>query len=114
MIEAALGMEATATLPEIKLTGGGQLDLLNVSVGCRREELARALLEYYAAQFGVLLEGVTNGQKPRRLFVGGGLSRSAPWLAFLQDRYGFPLTQTAGEHPGLVGIAKTIQRQSQR
>src|SRR5262249_30991632 len=88
MIEAALGGERSSSLPEIRLTGGGRLDIRNLSIGSRREELARALLEYYAAQFGTLLAGVTAvGKPPRRLFAGGGLSRSAAWLEFLGERH---------------------------
>lgn len=109
MIEEALRLPDTISLAEIAMTGGGGLDIRGLSVGIRREELARALLEYYAAQFGALLAGVTAGKRPRRLFAGGGLSRSAPWLEFLERKYGFPLIQTAGEHPGLGGVAKIVR-----
>lgn len=109
MIESALSAEATSSLREIKLSGGGRLDIYGLSVGSRREELARALLEHYATRFGELLSGVTSGGKPpRRLFAGGGLSRSAAWLEFLGARHNLTLYPTAGEHPGLVGVAKII------
>ncbi|HZO90680.1 MAG TPA: FGGY family carbohydrate kinase [Chthonomonadaceae bacterium] len=110
MIEAALKAEEVPTaLPQFALHGGGRLDIHDLSLGCRREELARALLEYYAAQFGALLAGVTAaGKPPRRLFAGGGLSRSAHWLELLGKRHHLTLQPTAGEHPGLVGVAKII------
>ena len=110
MIQDALAADADPrSLPRITPTGGGQLEIRRLLVGCRREEMARALLEYYAKRFETLAEGVSDpGASSRRLFAGGGLSRSAEWLAFLQRRFGWTLTPTAGEHPGLVGAAKII------
>lgn len=110
MIEAARKADGLpSALPQFAPLGGGRLDIRGLSVGCRREEIARALLEYYAARFGQLLTGVVGGGvRPRRLFAGGGLSRSATWLEFLQHRHGFPLRATAGEHPGLIGVARII------
>jgi sugar (pentulose or hexulose) kinase len=108
MIEAALRTDTFPSLPEIRLTGGGRLDIRELSVGCRREELARALLEYYTGRFGELLAAVVGDTPPRCLYAGGGLSRSALWLEFLGERHHLRFQPTAGEHPGLVGVAKII------
>lgn len=109
ILEALAADPDPQMLPRITPTGNGQLEICRLLVGSRREEIARALLEYYAERFEALAEGVREpGVSPRRLFAGGGLSRSAEWLASLQRRYGRPLTPTAGEHPGLVGAAKII------
>jgi sugar (pentulose or hexulose) kinase len=113
MLDAALRSEMDGrALPQFALSGGGRLDITRLRVGSRAEELARALLEHYAARFGELLAGVCGaGERPRRLFAGGGLSRSRAWLDFLAERHQLTLTPTAGEHPGLVGVAKIIARQ---
>lgn len=110
MIEAALCAQIPpSALPKITPMGGGRLDIHGLSVGSRAEVLVRALLEFYAGRFGEILAGVTGaGRRIDRLFAGGGLSRCKAWLDFLAQRYRLVLTPTAGEHPGLVGVAKII------
>lgn len=110
IIEAALRAQIPpSALPKIIPTGGGRLDIHGLSVGSQAEALVRALLEFYAGRFGKILEGVIGAsRRPDRLFAGGGLSRCKAWLDFLAQRYHLALTPTAGEHPGLVGVAKII------
>ena len=91
------------------MTGGGRLDLRSLSLGCRREHLARAMLEFYADRLQVLLRDVSVEElPPSRLFAGGGLSQNAALLDFMSRRCGLPFLRTSGEHPGLVGIARIV------
>jgi xylulokinase len=110
MIKDALAADIVPeSLAAITPTGSGQLEIRHLLIGSRREEIARALLEYYSERFKALTIGVSDpGASSRRLFTGGGLSRSVDWLQFLRARHGLSLTPTVGEHPGLVGAAKII------
>lgn len=114
LLTAALTTNIPARdLPQLVLTGGGRLDLRGLSLHYRREHLARAALEFYANRFRMLLQEVTAEETaPIRLFAGGGLSQNDLWLQFMALRGGGPLLRTAGEHPGLVGIARIIQNGS--
>lgn len=101
-------------LPQLVLTGGGQLDLRRLTLDYRREHLARAVVEFYADRFRQLLQEVTAEETaPIRLFASGGLSQNDLWLNFLALRCGRPLIRTASAHMGLVGIARIIQNGSE-
>lgn len=82
-------------------------DRCGLRLAGRREEVARAALEYFAARFGELLAQVSGSD---HLAAGGGLSRSAAWLGFLADRHGVSFAPTDSEHPGLLGIAAIIRQ----
>ena len=108
MLKAALAPRVLPR-PELRLTpiGGGQIAVQALSIGCQRVDIARALLEHYADRFRDLLSSVSGfpAETPR-LFASGGLSRSPIWLDFLSRKHGLPFQPTAGEHPGLLGIAR--------
>ncbi len=110
MIADALRQDSDAeSLPQITRIGGGSLDLTQLRVGTQPAQLARALLEFYAARFADILGGVREPDaKTGRLFVGGGLSQSDDWLNFLERRVGMTFVRTPTEHPSLVGIARII------
>jgi xylulokinase len=112
MINAALAPDLVADhLPQITRIGGGSLDLSAIPVGCTREQIARAVLEFYAAQFASLLNGVGDpNASSYRLFAGGGLSQSDGWLNFLSQRIGLPFLRTSTEHPSLIGIARLVSK----
>jgi xylulokinase len=110
LLRAALKTDISREdLPQFLLIGGGRLDLHSLSLGCRREHLARAALEFYADRLHELIQDVTAEKAPPyRLFAGGGISQNALWLEFMSRRCGLPLLRTSCEHPGLVGIARIV------
>lgn len=94
-----------AEVPRLRIAADRRMDVCGLSIAGRREEVARAALEYYAARFGELLAQVSGSS---RLATGGGLSRSAAWLGLLSERHGVSFAPTESEHPGLLGIAAII------
>ena len=114
MMEQALSMPIEGTsLPRVHLPGGGRIELQGLTVGCERGQLVRALLERFADTFGELLEGVRGEQGLHRLFASGGVSRSDAWLQFLGKQLNIQFQRTTTEQPGLVGVARIIQRVTQ-
>jgi gluconokinase len=109
VVEAALLFGGTDDPPQIRLSGGGQLDLSDIGEDVTGAEVARAVLELYSERFRVLLAEVSQSLgRPNRIFVGGGLSRSQPWLRLLEQRHQIKLHPCGTEHPGLRGVAKII------
>jgi len=109
MIEDSL-RPGSGSPPRITVRSG-RVDIRGLSATCRAEEIARALLEFYAARLDqILKEVVGSGQKACRLFVGGGLSRSRAWLSFLASQHGLSLIPAPVEHPGLIGIERILRK----
>ncbi|HEY3340660.1 MAG TPA: FGGY family carbohydrate kinase, partial [Anaerolineae bacterium] len=114
MLEQALLAPVDGTsLPHVSLPGGGRIELQGLTVGCERAHLVRALLERFAETFGELLGGVCGAQEAHQLFASGGVSRSDAWLQFLSRRLNIQFQRTSTEQPGLVGVARIIQRATQ-
>src|SRR5262249_36832438 len=105
MIEEAFGDRVdTHNLPPVRIRDG-DVDLSEVPAGQNRAEIARAIMEYYALRFGGLLEDLTQTLgTPKRIFVGGGLSRNSSWLDLLERRNNITFQVCTTEHPGLLGV----------
>jgi sugar (pentulose or hexulose) kinase len=110
MMEEGLQNDPHATLPRIALPGGGIIDITGLTVGCQPRHIVHALLEMYADDFGALLADLPFEPARRVLYASGGLSRSAAWLNHLSQRYGLEFKRTSTDQPGLVGVARIIQR----
>lgn len=114
MLEQALQTPAEGkSMPRVSLPGGGRIELQGLTVGCEPVHLVRALLERFAETFGELLAGVRGAQDIHQLYASGGVSRSDAWLQFLGQRLAIQFQRTTTEHPGLVGVARIIQRATQ-
>jgi xylulokinase len=103
-------------LPRVALPGGGRIDVQGLTVGVEGRHLVRALLELYAETFGVLFTAVAHAQPfdtSRPVYVAGGLSRSQVWLDFLSQKFGITFRRTMSEQPGLIGVARIIERAQQ-
>jgi gluconokinase len=114
MEQALLASVDAQALPRVALPGGGRIELQGLTVGCERAHLVRALLERFAETFGELLAGVRGAGEVPHLFASGGVSRSDAWLHFLSQRLNIQFQRTTTEQPGLVGVARIIQKATQR
>ena len=113
MEQALLAPLDDKSLPRAAFPGSGRVELQGLTVGCERAQLVRALLERFAETFGELLTGVRGAQEIHRLFASGGVSRSDAWLQFLSGRMQVQFQRTTTEQPGLVGVARIIQKATQ-
>jgi len=111
LLEDAAGSRRGPTVPTAVPTGSGRLDLRGLAVGTSRADIARALVDTYAAAFTRLLGDVLDGgAPPARIGAGGGLSRSSVWLESLGAAAGVRLEPCPLAHPGLVGVARILAR----
>jgi xylulokinase len=111
MMDDALCAEVdTHDLPKFALPGSGRIVLNDLTIGHERRQVVRGLLEYFADAFGALYASVREKGVTGRIYVSGGLSRSSAWLEFISRKFSLELVRTTTEQPGLVGVARIIEK----
>ena len=77
--------------------------------------VAQTILEIYRARFVQLLaEARGLGTRTGKPIAAGGLCKSQAWLDFLAQRTSEPLVRAPSEHPGLLGIARIVEKNSNK
>jgi len=112
-LDNALHATSSDNPPRFQPTGGGRLDILGLTTDCTRDQFARASVDFFADRFLDLVRSLAGTSPlPTTCRAGGGLSRSQAWCQLVEARTGIRLLPTAGEHPGLVGIARIVAANS--